>query len=96
MDKTEELQSYTDKITQTFNDIRDLVVEKNKNYGNSVFKPVSMFGDEIIPASTAIKARISDKWSRISNRGLNDKTEDTLDDLIGYLVLLKITINENK
>jgi hypothetical protein len=40
--------------------------------------------------ATGIKARINDKLNRIKQVGLNDKTEDTVDDLIGYLVHLQI------
>jgi len=29
---------------------------------------------------------------RIKNKGINDKTEDTVDDLIGYLLLLKMSM----
>ena len=43
-----------------------------------------------VEADDAICARIDDKLSRIANRGLNGDTEDTLFDLIGYLVLLQI------
>ena len=32
---------------------------------------------------------------RIKNKGINDKTEDTVSDLIGYLILLKIALKEN-
>ena len=31
---------------------------------------------------------------RIKNRGLDDSTEDTVKDLIGYLILLKIALEE--
>jgi hypothetical protein len=44
----------------------------------------------------AIKVRIDDKLARIKNKGLNDKTEDTLMDLIGYLILLKIAYIQNE
>ena len=40
----------------------------------------------------AISARIDDKLARISNKGINDETEDTVDDLIGYLLLLKMSM----
>ena len=33
---------------------------------------------------------------RIKNKGINDKTEDTVNDIIGYLILLKVAmIKEN-
>ena len=38
------------------------------------------------------KPRLDDKLARIKNKGINDKTEDTVDDLIGYLLLLKMSM----
>ena len=76
------------KIAITCEDIKNLLLEKNANYGDSACAPLNIFSK--LGASEAICARIDDKLARISNVGLNDATEDTLDDLIGYLVLLKI------
>ena len=67
---------------------KTLLLEKNANYGNSALEPLGVFSK--LNAAEAIMARIDDKLARISNKGLNDATEDTLDDLIGYLILLKI------
>jgi hypothetical protein len=33
---------------------------------------------------------------RIQNKGINDKTEDTVSDLIGYLILLKVAMYKEK
>jgi hypothetical protein len=33
---------------------------------------------------------------RIKNSGINDSTEDTISDIIGYLILLQIAIDKNK
>lgn len=67
-------------------DIEKTLVSKNEAYGNSVLEPVRIFSksDEI----EGIRVRIDDKLSRIA-RG-NDYGEDTINDLIGYLVILKI------
>jgi len=75
-------------ITEEFNKIRDLVLQKNKEYGSAAFSPVRIFSsaDNI----EQIKVRIDDKLSRLSNKGPKLIIEDTLSDLIGYLVLLKI------
>jgi len=78
----------TAKIATTCEDIKTLLLEKNANYGNSALEPLGVFSK--LNAAEAIMARIDDKLARISNKGLNDATEDTLDDLIGYLILLKI------
>ena len=75
-------------IKWTCNEIRDLLVEKNEAYGDSAIEPENIFSK--LDNAQGICARIDDKLSRIKNVGLDDKTEDTLDDLIGYLILLKI------
>ena len=83
----------TTKIATTCEDIKTLLLEKNAKYGNSAVEPISIFSKQ--DNAAAICARIDDKLSRIKNSGLNDATEDTLDDLIGYLVLLKIARGES-
>ena len=75
-------------IKWTCNEIRDLLLSKNKAYGDSALEPDNIFSK--LYNAQAICARIDDKLSRIKNNGLDDATEDTLDDLIGYLILLKI------
>ena len=75
-------------IKWTCNEIRDLLLSKNEAYGDSALSPENIFSK--LDNAQAICARIDDKLSRIKNNGLDDATEDTLDDLIGYLILLKI------
>jgi hypothetical protein len=41
-----------------------------------------------------IQARINDKLRRIQNTGITDKTEDSVTDLIGYLIHLKIALKK--
>ena len=80
------------KIATTCEDIKTLLLEKNLKYGNSAVEPINVFSK--LDNAAAICARFDDKLSRIANSGLNDATEDTLDDLIGYLILLKIARGE--
>ena len=75
-------------IRWTCNEIRDLLISKNEAYGDSALEPDNIFSK--LDSAQAICARIDDKLARIKNVGLDDKTEDTLDDLIGYMILLKI------
>jgi len=77
-----------DKIKYECRMISDLLCKKNESYGDSACSPIQIFSK--LDADEAICARIDDKLSRINNRGLNADTEDTLFDLIGYLVLLQI------
>ena len=85
-------KSSQNSIKWTCNEIRDLLISKNKAYGDSALEPDNIFSK--LDNAQAICARIDDKLSRIKNVGLDDKTEDTLDDLIGYLILLKIARSE--
>ena len=82
------------KITRTANAVRDLLLEKNAAYGDSALKPSNIFARG--SAVENIACRIDDKFMRIKNKGLNDATEDTLQDLIGYLILLKIAIEDER
>lgn len=74
-------------VQEVVNEVRDTLIAKNKAYGNSALEPVRVF-------STAdpveqIRVRIDDKLSRLKS-SLNDDNEDTVLDLMGYLVLLRI------
>lgn len=80
-------QEMTLRIRSECDRIKELLVKKNTDYNNSLHSPPLLF--DMDPA-TGIKARINDKLNRIKQVGLNDKTEDTVDDLIGYLVHLQI------
>ena len=68
--------------------ISDLLIQKNNSYGNSATQPAKIFSKG--NAVESISARIDDKLMRIANKGINENTLDTIDDLTGYLVLLKI------
>ena len=78
---------HLDKVTES---ITHLLKEKNAAYGNTALNPLSIFSK--LGASEAIKARIDDKLARIANKGLNDDTEDTARDLVGYLLLLLMAL----
>ena len=72
--------------------LEELLLSKNKAYGNSALSPINVFSKR--NAIDSLCARIDDKLSRIKNRGLDDNTEDTLFDLAGYLILLIIARDE--
>ena len=83
---------FGNKLDRAAKQITDLLKEKNKAYGNTALNPTNVFSK--LNSTEAICARIDDKLARISNKGINDKTEDTVDDLIGYLFLLKMSITK--
>ena len=86
--------SFSDRLDKESKIIIDLLKEKNKAYGNTALNPSNIFSK--LSSTEAICARIDDKLARISNKGINDKTEDTIDDLIGYLFLLKMSLKTNE
>lgn len=81
-------EQFEKSVRSICNEVADMLVEKNKSYGNSALEPINCFykGD----SETAIKVRIDDKLSRIM-RGKEYKQEDTIMDLLGYLVILKVS-----
>ena len=83
---------FGNRLDRAAKQITDLLKSKNKAYGNTALNPTNVFSK--LNASEAICARIDDKLARIKNRGINDETEDTVDDLIGYLFLLKMSKDE--
>ncbi len=84
------MKTTAEQIVDVSNSVRDLLLEKNAAYGDSALKPSNIFARG--SAVENIACRIDDKLMRIKNKGINDSTEDTVQDLIGYLILLKIAI----
>ena len=80
------------KVSNVLIEIKDLLIEKNKKYGNSALEPLGVFSQ--LSAKEGLLVRIDDKLKRIKNGTLNRDDEDVINDLIGYLVLLKINANQ--
>ena len=83
------------KISGVCDDIKELLINKNRKYGNSALKPCRVFSKA--SAVEQLLVRIDDKLNRImQGAGLLADDEDVVNDLIGYLVLLKIGLNDEK
>jgi len=84
-------------ISEVCEELKSILLEKNKAYGNSALEPVRVFS-RANPLEQ-INVRIDDKLSRIS-RGSEFQGDDTEFDLIGYLILKRVykrmTTNENR
>lgn len=79
------------QITTVCDDIKELLLEKNRKYGDSALNPNRIFSKA--DAVEQILVRIDDKLNRIQKgAGLLANDEDVVSDLIGYLVLLKIAL----
>ena len=82
-----------DKIVDILDGMKDLLIYKNEQYGDSALNPVCIFTKHIktVDSSTAlILTRTDDKLSRVKNAEqlrIND-----ISDIIGYLTLLLIKL----
>lgn len=81
------------KIWTACHEIAQLLIDKNISYGDSALSPSRIFSQS--DGVEQLKVRIDDKLNRVKNNqgfaGDND-----IDDLIGYLVLLKIAIDKSR
>jgi hypothetical protein len=72
-------------------EIAEFLVEKNKSYGDSALYPVGIFakGDAV----ESLSARLDDKLARLKfSPGAYG--EDTIKDMIGYLVFLTLALED--
>jgi len=74
-------------IARVCDDVKEMLLTKNRAYGDSATAPLRVFSRA--PAEEALLVRIDDKLSRIA-RGHEHANDDTVLDLIGYLVLLRV------
>ena len=82
------------QIACVCDDIKELLLYKNQQYGDSAMNPSRIFSKA--SAVEQLLVRIDDKLNRIKKgAGLIATDEDVIQDLIGYLVLLKIGLNKD-
>lgn len=79
-------------INRVCNEIKEMLMEKNLAYGDSALDPVRVFSKA--DASEQIRVRIDDKLSRFA-KGREYPGDNDINDLIGYLILLKIAKERN-
>ena len=83
-----------DLIKEVGREVVMLLLEKNKAYGDTANQPPQIFSK--LSPKEGILARIDDKLSRIKTVGLNNKTEDTMLDIIGYLILYRVQLKKDE
>ena len=83
----EEKTETQEKISKVCDVVKDMLIEKNRKYGDSAINPIRIFSKS--DTVEQIKVRIDDKLNRFKNMQKDD-TEDVVNDLIGYLILLKV------
>jgi hypothetical protein len=77
------------QVEEVLDSIEKMLIEKNRKYGNSALEPLGVFSQ--LSAKEGLLIRIDDKLKRIKNGSLEKDDEDVVNDLIGYLILLKIS-----
>jgi len=80
------------KIVEVCDNMKNLLLYKNKKYGDSALKPNNVFykGD----STNSIKIRLDDKIGRIKN--CNETRINDVADIIGYCTLLLVSMNVTK
>ena len=80
-------------IASVCDEIKELLLEKNKRYGDAALDPVRIFSkaDPIAQLET----RMDDKLSRIRTSDPED-SEDAYLDLLGYLVLHRVARKQQR
>jgi hypothetical protein len=80
-------QPPAEQIAAACERVKAMLLAKNASYGNSALEPIRVFSRA--SAAEGIRVRLDDKLSRLA-KGNNQYDEDTIGDIIGYLVLLQI------
>jgi hypothetical protein len=75
------------EILSTCLDIAHMLIKKNISYGNSALDPVRIFSKA--GPKEQLYVRIDDKLNRLI-KGEEYPGDNDIDDLIGYLILLKV------
>lgn len=84
---TPDQAAFMTDVHEVLEQIGAMLQEKNICYGNSALEPVGIFSK--LPATSTIEVRIDDKLSRLL-RGKEYPGDDTVRDLLGYLVLYMV------
>lgn len=82
-----EIDDAQKSIAEVCDQVKGILLEKNRKYGNSALNPKRVFSKS--PAIEQLNIRIDDKLSRIES-AQDDDTEDPELDLIGYLILKRV------
>ena len=84
---TEDMVAAQDLIRQEFSVLQEIILSKNRKYGNSALAPIRIFSQA--DPMEQINTRIDDKINRLL-QGSVEEDEDVELDLIGYLILKRV------
>ena len=88
------MSQFEKDLSQILEEIATMLISKNQKYGNSALEPLGVFSQ--LSAKEGLLVRIDDKLKRIKNGSLEKDDEDVVNDLIGYLILLKMLDNSQR
>lgn len=80
-------RSFESNVRRILDKIGDELVSKNQAYGDSALNPVRIFSKA--DRTEQLNVRLDDKLSRVA-RGHEYPGDDTLKDIVGYIILLMI------
>lgn len=82
-------ERFNELKNSVLNSVSEVLIEKNRRYGNAALEPIGLFykGD----STTSITIRIDDKISRVRNA--EELRKNDMFDLLGYSLLLGISQN---
>lgn len=86
------VDSHSD-IARVCDDVKQLLLQKNMKYGDSALNPIRVLSKS--GPTEQILVRIDDKLNRVKQGNILEDDEDVVMDLIGYFVLLKISLERN-
>ena len=79
---------FESKLDIILSEVKHKLMDKNRKYGNSALEPKRIFSKA--SAQEQLRVRMDDKLSRLMS-GQSDDDEDVVEDLLGYLLLYKIS-----
>jgi hypothetical protein len=83
-------------IAKKFDELKNFVLAKNKQYGSSALHPVRIFSKNL-SVRDGLFIRLDDKISRVIRGNFEiENMEDTLKDVVGYCILALIDIDSEK
>jgi hypothetical protein len=83
------IETTQDKIAAVCDEIKELLITKNDQYGDSAIDPVRIFSKA--SPEEQLRVRIDDKLSRlVRGHDAIEADDDIVSDLIGYFILMKV------
>lgn len=79
--------NFKEAVEDVVREVAKMLIDKNTAYGNSALEPIRIFSKS--SSIEQLHVRIDDKLSRLA-KGSEYPGDDTILDLIGYLIILLI------